>query len=81
MPEITIKNGVVSAVVYVQCTRDYECQCGAKSTITMSLPEGVTYTGAITVKGECPSCGDAVIIPHGHHYIEDYKLLTKEPPV
>jgi hypothetical protein len=77
MPPITIKNGVVSAVAYVQVTREQACDCGAKNTITMSMPEGVSYTGAINVKANCPSCGKPVTIPHGHHYIENFKLLTK----
>jgi hypothetical protein len=41
------------------------------------MPEGVSYTGAINVKANCPSCGKPVTIPHGHHYIENFKLLTK----
>lgn len=77
MPQITIKDGVISALVYVQVTRDYVCDCGAESTITMSLPEGVTYSGAINVKANCPCCDKPVSIPYGHHYIENHKLLTK----
>ena len=77
MPQITIKDGVISAIAYVQVTREYICDCGAKNTITMNLPEGVTYNGAINVNANCPSCSKPVTIPHGHHYIENYKLLTK----
>jgi hypothetical protein len=77
MPQITIKDGVISAVSYVQVTREHICDCGSTSTITMSLPEGVTYNGTITVKADCPSCSKPVVIPHGYHYVEDYVLLTK----
>lgn len=77
MPQITIRNGVISTVVYVQVTRDYVCDCGTKSTITMSFPEGVSYNGAINIEANCPSCDRPVAIPKGHHYIEDFKLLTK----
>ena len=77
MPQITFKDGVISAVSYVQVTRDYICSCGAKNTITMNLPEGVSYNGTITVKANCPKCNEPVVIPHGHHYIENYKLLTR----
>jgi hypothetical protein len=77
MPTITVKDGVLSAEVYVQVSRDYTCQCGAKSTITMSLPEGVSYTSEIKVDANCTKCGEKVIIARGHHYIENYKLLTK----
>lgn len=36
MPEITIKDGKMSAVTYVQCTRKHVCNCGANFTITMN---------------------------------------------
>jgi hypothetical protein len=77
MPKLTIQNGKLSAEVYVQVTRDYECSCGAKFTITMSLPENVSYNGKINVNANCPKCNEPVVIPEGHHYIENYKLLTK----
>ena len=77
MPEITLKDGHLSAVSYVQCTRAFECQCGHNLTITMDLPEGVTYNGAITVDANCPLCNEQVVIAKGLHYIEDYKLLTR----
>lgn len=78
MPKITIKDGKLSAEIYVQVTRDYTCPCGANSTITMDMPEGVTYNGKITVTNvNCPKCDQPVVIPEGHHYIENYKLLTK----
>lgn len=77
MPKITIKDGKLSAEVYVQVTRDYTCSCGTTFTITMNMPEGVTYNGRINVNANCPSCGEPVVIPEGHHYIENYKLLTK----
>jgi hypothetical protein len=69
MATITIKDGVLS--------REYVCACGANCTITMQLPEGVIYNGPITVNAQCPACGNAVVIPDGHHYIENYQLLTK----
>jgi len=78
MPEITIKNGVVTAVEYVQCTRDHICPCGTKFTLTMNLAEGVSYNCPISVKANCPTCGEQVLIPSGHHYIENYELLTKD---
>lgn len=77
MPTLTIKDGVISAQVYVQVTRDHICNCGEEFTITMSMPENVTVNGAIKVNVNCPQCGGAVIIPHGHHYVENYKLLTE----
>ena len=78
MPKITLdKDGNLSAEVYVQVTREHICSCGAKSTVTMNLPEGVTYNGKINVNANCPKCGEKVVIPDGHHYIENYKLLTK----
>lgn len=77
MPKLTFKDGNLSAEIYVQVTRDYECSCGFKSTITMSLPEGVSYNGQIKVNANCPSCNKAIVIPKGHHYIENYKLLTE----
>lgn len=78
MPKITLKDGVLSAEVYVQVTRDHTCPCGASFTITMDMPEGVSYNGKINVTNvTCPKCGGPVILPDGHHYIENYKLLTK----
>lgn len=80
MPTFQLKDGVLTSKVYVQVTRDYQCQCGTDSTLTMSLPEGVSYTSEITVKNaHCPGCGKVVVIPYGHHYIENYRLLTKAP--
>jgi ssDNA-binding Zn-finger/Zn-ribbon topoisomerase 1 len=80
MPEITLsKDGVLSAVTYVQCTRAYECACGTELTITLTLPEGVTFKSAINVTNvKCPSCHEPIVIPKGHHYIENYQLLTRE---
>ncbi len=78
MPEITIKNGVISAVTYVQCTREYECGCGNKMSVTLNLPEGVSVNGSITIKdANCPTCKAPVVIPQGHHYIENFRLLTR----
>ncbi len=77
MPEITIKDGVISAVTYVQCTREHKCGCGKTLTITMQLLEGVSYTGEINVDSNCPSCQAPIVIAKGHHYIENYILLTK----
>jgi hypothetical protein len=77
MPEITMKNGVLSAVSNVRCTRQHECICGEKLTITLDLPEGVSYKGQINVNQNCPSCDQPVVISKGHHYIENFQLLTK----
>lgn len=77
MPQITIKDGKLSASVYVQVTRDYVCSCGAQYTITMNMPEGVSYNGKIIVNANCPACTKPIVIPDGHHYIENYKLVTK----
>ena len=77
MAEITIKDGKISSVSYVQCTREHVCPCGVHLTITMNLPEDVSYDAKITVNQNCPECGESVVIPRGHHYIEDYRLLTK----
>lgn len=78
MPKIILKDGKLSAEVYVQVTRDYTCPCGTNCTITLDMPEGVTYNGKINVTNvNCPKCGEPVVIPEGHHYIENYKLLTK----
>jgi hypothetical protein len=78
MPTITLKDGVVSATVYIQVTREHKCVCGANYTITLEIPEGVSYKGQINVTGvNCPHCGEPAVIPHGIHYIENYQLLTK----
>ena len=77
MPKITLKDGILSAVVYVQVTRQHQCVCGEVLTITMQLPEGVSYNSEINVNSNCPKCGESVVIPYGHHYIENYQLLTK----
>lgn len=78
MPEITFKDGVLSSTVYVQVTRDYICDCGEELTLTLSLPEGVSFSSEISVSNvNCPACNKPVLIPRGHHYIENYKLLTK----
>ncbi|NYT80899.1 hypothetical protein H0A70_05245 [Alcaligenaceae bacterium] len=80
MPKFTLKDGVLSSQVYVQVTREHKCSCGEEMTITMSLPEGVGYRTQITINNaHCPGCGETVVIPYGHHYIENYRLLTKEP--
>jgi ribosomal protein S27AE len=66
MPELTIKDGVLSALVYVQCTRKYVCECGQGSTLTPHLPEGVTVNGQIAVNNvKCPACGAPVVIAKG----------------
>lgn len=77
MPRLIFKDGKLSAEVYVHVTRDYACECGAKFTITMNMPENVSYNGQINVNANCPTCNQPVVIPAGHHYIENYKLLTK----
>ncbi len=77
MPKITIKDGKLSAEIYVQVTREYVCSCGTKSTITMNMPEGVSYNGKINVNANCSTCNEPVVIAEGHHYIENHTLLTK----
>ena len=78
MATITIKDGILSATIYIQVTHAYKCLCGAELTITMQLPEDVSYTGEINIEGvNCHNCGKPVVIPYGHHYIENYQLLTK----
>jgi hypothetical protein len=77
MPTITLKDGVLSAETYVQVTREHQCNCGESLTLTLNMPEGVTFNSQITVNKDCPTCGDPIVIPRGEHYIEDYKLLTK----
>ncbi len=78
MPTITIKDGKLTAEVYIQCTRDHECPCGQSMTLTVNMPEDVTVNGAITVDNvHCPSCGEVVVIPTGRHYVENYRLLTE----
>jgi len=78
MPKINIKDGNLVSDVYVQVTRDHVCSCGQKFTVPMKMPEGVTYTARINVTDvKCPTCGEPMVIPEGHHYIENFKLLTK----
>ena len=78
MPKITLKDGNISSDVYVQVSRDHICTCGEKFSLTLNMPEGVTYNGKINVTNvACPKCGEPVVLPEGHHYIENYKLLTK----
>lgn len=77
MSKISFKDGKLSAEVYVQVTREYICDCGSQFTITINMPEGVTYNGRINVNANCQNCGKPVVIPEGHHYIEGYQLLTE----
>lgn len=78
MPEITLNDGVLSAQVYVQVTRNYSCTCGANFTITLNMPENVIFNSQISIDKNCPQCNQPIVIPKGEHYVENYKLLTKE---
>ena len=78
MPEITLKDGALSAQTYVQASRDYTCSCGSNFTITMNLPENIIFNSQISIDKNCPQCNIPVVIPMGKHYVEDFKLLTKE---
>lgn len=77
MANVTIKNGVMTSTVSVQVTRDYLCSCGAKSVLTVDWPEGVTVNAPVNFNIKCPSCGANVALPSGHHYVENYRLLSK----
>ncbi len=77
MPKMTLKDGVLTAEVYVQVTRDYVCSCGQNITVTLDWPEGLTVNGPVNINKNCPACNEAIVIPAGKHYIENYKLLTK----
>lgn len=77
MAKFTIKGGKLTAEVYVQVTRDHTCACGQEMNLTMNMPDGLTVTGIINVNGVyCPSCRAQVVIPDGHHYVENFKLLS-----
>ena len=78
MPKITIKDGVLTAESYVEAKRQYTCQKGTVSTLTLTLPEGVTFQGAINVNAQCPCCGEQVVIPTGKHSINSDGILISE---
>ena len=77
MARITIKNGQLSSDLLVQVKRDHVCECGAKSVLTAEWPEGLSVNGAVNFNVKCPQCGVPVTLPDGHHYVENYRLLTK----
>lgn len=77
MPEITLKDGVLSSKSYVKVTRAYRCQKGSEMTLSMDWPEGVTIRGPISVtNAKCPCCGEKVEIPHGEHSVVNGVLVT-----
>lgn len=80
MNTIRIKDGHLSTDVYVQVEREIECPCGFKGTITLQLPEGVSFNTEFRLTNTCPECGKQLVIPYGHHYIENFRLLTKPIP-
>lgn len=78
MPRFTLKDGKLSSEVYIQVTRDHQCACGRHFVITLNWPEGLSSNSKISIDNcVCPACEQPVIIPEGHHYVEDFKLLTK----
>jgi hypothetical protein len=78
MPKIYFKDGVLTAESYVKVTRQYTCKKGTTSTITLELPEGVTYQGTISMNLQCPCCGEQVAIPAGKHSINSEGVLVSE---
>lgn len=79
MPELTFKDGVLTAFSYVQATRDYQCKCGMRTTLKLTLPENVEFKSQLSVKDmNCPRCKEPVVIPMGLHYVENFVLLTKD---
>lgn len=82
MPEVKIttkEDGTseLSTLSHIEVSHVYKCLCDAKYTITLQLPEGVEFNGQISLNANCPVCGRQIILPHGHHYIENGQLLTK----
>lgn len=80
MPTYKVDNNTkqLSADSYVRVSREYECSCGAKFTVTTDWPEGLTVNGAVNFNNvNCNQCGEPVRLPNGHHYVENYRLLTK----
>ncbi|ELP4887832.1 hypothetical protein QPB17_002810 [Vibrio cholerae] len=77
MPKFTIdKNGVATFEDKVPTQIDYECSCGSKATITVELPENVTFNSEITFSQlKCSECGQGVKLPRSSYTVKDGKLV------
>lgn len=80
MPEISIKDGVLSSKQYVEITRQYTCPQGTEGTLTLNWPEGVTVEGRVHVDTTCPCCDADVVLPRGIHEVVDGVLTFKKLP-
>lgn len=73
---MTIKDGVVSFEDQVPVQIDYTCECGAEATISMELPENVTFNSEINFSSlECSKCGKGVKLPRSSYTVRDGKLV------
>ena len=77
MNELKIENGKISALIYVRVKRSYTCDCGCKGELTLDIPDVVELLGELHTDVACPECGKAIVIPYGHHYVENFHLLTR----
>ena len=76
MPKFTIKDGVASFEDKVPTQIDYTCECGAEATITMELPENVTFNSEITFNSlVCSKCGKDVKLPRSSYKVIEGKLV------
>lgn len=77
MAKFTIdKNGVTTFEGKVPTQIDYECGCGSKATITVDLPEDVTFNSEITFSRlKCSDCGQGVKLPRSSYTVKDGKLV------
>lgn len=78
MPTITLKDGVLSSDSYVKATRQYICEKGTVSEVSLDMPAGLIVQGAITVNVQCPCCGENVVIPTGRHSVNSDGVLVTE---
>lgn len=76
MPKMTMKDGILSFEDKVPVKIDYVCECGAEATITMELPENVTFNSEISISSlVCSTCGNGVKLPRSSYTVIDGKLV------
>ena len=74
--------GDLTARNCVQATKDHQCDCGTKFTITLDWPENVTANSQITLNNAvCPTCRAPVVLPTASYYVENFRLLSKPLPL
>ena len=74
-------NGNLSALVYVQASVPYRCECGHEISFTIDWPENLEQVGAISVKGvSCPNCSKPVALPKARYWIENFVLCSEPIP-